>query len=403
MRRALRREPTAAELYLAHQQGAGGAVKLLAGGSNPAAASVGRAAINLNGGGDGMTSSDFANQWVDKFNGGTAQPVNMDIAQLAEIAGSPYASPGQKAVVQALIQQKMQAQDPMYQMGLEKQQLELDALRNPKPEQMTPYQQAQIDIAKQRLQNDIEKAGGAANVEVQSANVLEDGTTIMPLKNGEVLVRGPDGAELKGQAAADAIAKANQQRVENESAVYYGRRQGQNAAEADTGAAAAAAGEAGKQAIDLSGEAYKSYGKLAQASTNISDAISAIDAGGKAGAIDKFLPNVTQASAELKNAMDRMGLDVIGAVTFGALSEGELNLAMETAVPRNLNETELRAWLVNKQAANQKAQQMLMDVAVFLGTPGNTLAGWIEKNKAASAPKATYRYNIDTGEIEAIQ
>lgn len=42
--------------------------------------------------------------------------------------------PGASAVVQSLYGREMQQNDPMYQMGLEKSKLELDALRNPKPE-----------------------------------------------------------------------------------------------------------------------------------------------------------------------------------------------------------------------------------------------------------------------------
>ena len=65
--KALGREPTAGELYLAHQQGAGGAAKLL---SNPQAAAadlVGADAVRLNGGSDGMTAADFAGLWGEKL------------------------------------------------------------------------------------------------------------------------------------------------------------------------------------------------------------------------------------------------------------------------------------------------------------------------------------------------
>lgn len=62
----LGRDVTPAELYLAHQQGGGGAYKLL---SNPSAA-VGGDAIALNGGVSGQTGGAFANHWIDKFNGG---------------------------------------------------------------------------------------------------------------------------------------------------------------------------------------------------------------------------------------------------------------------------------------------------------------------------------------------
>ena len=67
---ALGRDPTPGELYLAHQQGAGGAIKLLTNPDAPAAAVVGERAVALNGGRPGMTAGQFASQWVNKFGGG---------------------------------------------------------------------------------------------------------------------------------------------------------------------------------------------------------------------------------------------------------------------------------------------------------------------------------------------
>ncbi len=67
--RTLGRDVTPAELYLAHQQGAGGAAKIL---SNPDAAAssiVGGKAVALNGGTPGMTAGDLAGLWAGKFNG----------------------------------------------------------------------------------------------------------------------------------------------------------------------------------------------------------------------------------------------------------------------------------------------------------------------------------------------
>ncbi len=50
---------------------------------------------------------------------------------LIGMTSADWATPEQQAVVQALLGQDMQQSDPMYQMGLEKTRLELDALRNP--------------------------------------------------------------------------------------------------------------------------------------------------------------------------------------------------------------------------------------------------------------------------------
>jgi hypothetical protein len=68
--KALGREPTPGELYLAHQQGAGGAAKLLANPDADAASVVGADAVRLNGGRVGMTAGQFARLWTSKFEGG---------------------------------------------------------------------------------------------------------------------------------------------------------------------------------------------------------------------------------------------------------------------------------------------------------------------------------------------
>jgi hypothetical protein len=71
--RRLGREPSAGELYLAHQQGAGGAAKLLANPDALASSVVGNAAARLNRGA-GMTAGAFANQWINKFGTPVVRP-----------------------------------------------------------------------------------------------------------------------------------------------------------------------------------------------------------------------------------------------------------------------------------------------------------------------------------------
>lgn len=64
----LGRAPTAGELYLAHQQGASGALNLLTHPGANAADIVGRAAVVQNGGSPDMTAAQFANLWTSRFN-----------------------------------------------------------------------------------------------------------------------------------------------------------------------------------------------------------------------------------------------------------------------------------------------------------------------------------------------
>lgn len=67
LQRSLGREPTPGELYLAHQQGATGASKLLGNPQAPAISLVGLDAVRNNRGNDKMTAQDFADQWISQF------------------------------------------------------------------------------------------------------------------------------------------------------------------------------------------------------------------------------------------------------------------------------------------------------------------------------------------------
>lgn len=65
--KSLGREPSDAELYLAHQQGAGGAAKMLANPNARAGDIVGDRAVQVNGGNPNMTAGAFANKWLTKY------------------------------------------------------------------------------------------------------------------------------------------------------------------------------------------------------------------------------------------------------------------------------------------------------------------------------------------------
>ena len=147
----------------------------------------------------------------------------------------------------------------------------------------------------------------------------------------------------------------------------------------------AATEDAAKAGIKMSGEAIAQLNKVKTSIRNINDAIQAIDEGAETGPIISRLPSVTQASIELDNVRSRMGLDIIGSVTFGALSEGELNLALSTALPTNLEPPALKQWLIDKRNAQQKLARELEGAAIFLGQPGNTPAKYLELMRDAGA------------------
>jgi hypothetical protein len=222
------------------------------------------------------------------------------------------------------------------------------------------------NTALDRNQRKAEAGVGGSN-KVQSSTTTPDGTTILVMKDGTTKVISAQGVELTGQARADAI-KASE--------LFGAEIQGMRAQERGLGDLTA------KQV----NQAFAQIGKIKTNLGNIDEAIAAIDAGANTGVIASKLPNITAASVQLANIRNTLGLDVIGSVTFGALSEGELNLALDTALPTNLAPKDLRAYLVNKKTAQTKLAGYLTEQATYLSKKGNSLAGWLEKveNKATS-------------------
>lgn len=89
--RALGRTPEPWELYLAHQQGLGGAIKLLTNPDAPASSLVKAKAITQNGGRLDMTAREFAGLWQQKFGGTPAGAVG------------PAGAPGQVTTTPATV------------------------------------------------------------------------------------------------------------------------------------------------------------------------------------------------------------------------------------------------------------------------------------------------------------
>lgn len=135
-----------------------------------------------------------------------------------------------------------------------------------------------------------------------------------------------------------------------------------------------------RQSVSLSGEFFENTQAARSSLTNINEAIAAIDDGAQSGPIiNRFTPTIRDSTVRLRNAGNRLGLDVISSVTFGALSEAELDLAMQTAMP-NLPPQELRKWLVDRREAQEKLANELEDAALFMSR-GGTLDEFIERSR----------------------
>ena len=233
---------------------------------------------------------------------------------------------------------------------------------------------------------------------IRSSKILPSGTVVAVTDTGPV-VYDAGGNVLTGDAAVAAVQEAENRGIDLARETNRGRAVGTNEGEAATAAAAEGAKAAGKQGQELALAAFNAASSARGTVSNIDEAIDALDKGANSGVIESRFPTWNAATIELENAANRLGLDVIGSVTFGALSEGELRLAMQTALPLNLSPPDLKDWLQRKRAAQMKLIGYMEEQARFLAKPGNTLADWLEKvngkapaGRREAAPPANRSY-----------
>lgn len=129
----------------------------------------------------------------------------------------------------------------------------------------------------------------------------------------------------------------------------------------------------------------KGISTIDDAIKTVSDALSTGENLG-VGPLRKYLPKWNEASAKLQNIANKMGLDVVSSVKFGALSEGEMKMAMSTGMPPNLTGRQLLDWLREKKAAQQKLGDYLKQASLFIGSQKadgtyNTRQDWMRQGQ----------------------
>lgn len=148
-----------------------------------------------------------------------------------------------------------------------------------------------------------------------------------------------------------------------------------------------AKGDAAKLAIKKSEEAFDKIAPIRKGISNYDEVIRLVDEGADTGVIASRFPSMKQASIELDTLQGELGLDVIGNTTFGALSASELQFALDTALPKKLEGQALKAWVQRKKAAQEKLLAYTQEAATYLGTPGNTVSGWLTLQKERALDK----------------
>ena len=202
------------------------------------------------------------------------------------------------------------------------------------------------------------KESATTRKKVQSSKLLPGGLVQIVMDDGEIRTVKPKEAE--GLMIRQA---------EERGAELQGLRSGER--------------EEAKNASKQSISSFKELTKVNKNISNLREGIKLLNEGAGTGVIEKRFPSFKAAAIKLDNLQGRLGLDVIGNTTFGALSESELAFALETAIPLGLEKEDLKQWLTNRMSAQEKLSNYLNEAAIFLGTPGNTIADFMQQKKKA--------------------
>lgn len=245
---------------------------------------------------------------------------------------------------------------------------------------------AQRNVQTGKVIKDPRASARAATIgldEVKSSKILDDGTVIQVLKDGNTRVVSPSGEELKGNDRTQAIIDSQEFGVDIQQRRAKGRELGKGA---------------GKIAIDA-------FDKVAKIRENVLDYQRGIDLiekeGATTGFIADFLPNMRAATRKFANLRRKLGLNVVASVTFGALSEGELNLAMDVALPKGISPEETVKWIKDRMAAQQKLADNLEDAALYLAD--HSVADLIRRNRAMKQSAEIKKEKIVTPQESGIK
>lgn len=231
----------------------------------------------------------------------------------------------------------------------------------------------------------------------QSSQILPDGTSIFLTSKNNIVVKNAAGEVLSGKDAINAVREAQSYGVDiaAEKAKLIEENKQIQRKEYEPQIERGKAEE--KQAVTLSGQYAERLDKINENILTLDEAANRIQEGldkGEdlgIGPIRQFLPKLSAAAQDMRSIANRLGLGVVSSVTFGALSEGELKLAMSTGLPTGMKGQDLLNWIQDRKAAQQKLANYLENAAIYLGEPGHTLADFrkMMKEKKGQSPVQT--------------
>ena len=220
------------------------------------------------------------------------------------------------------------------------------------------------------------KDAAGAGFEVFKSEILPNGTSVMVSRDGLTRVQDATGKVLTGADATLAIEMAREAETRYRRNIAGAEAGAKAGVEAETRPGIERSVEEAKNAAKIANDALTGLTKISGNIATLNRALQLSNNGANTGVIARYFPNITASSVELANLRNQLGLDVVGGATFGALSAGELNLALDTALPTGLDEPQLAEWLKTKIAAQEKVRAELLKKAKHF-SKGGTVSSWI--------------------------
>ena len=133
-----------------------------------------------------------------------------------------------------------------------------------------------------------------------------------------------------------------------------------------------------KAGLEIGINALNSLAPIESNISQLNEVVRLIDSGAGTGPIRSMLPGFTDATNELRRLNAAMGLNIVQRTTFGSLSKGELDLALNVAMPENLREPALRDWAIEQARVQTILLGEIQEQAHFMGGGQKTITDWLE-------------------------
>lgn len=236
--------------------------------------------------------------------------------------------------------------------------------------------QAELDLKREEFEwKKNQPAGGAENADVQSSDILDDGTVIQVLKSGGTRVVDPSGNVLSGAARAEAIKVAQNYGAEIQSARAGGRT---------------ASTEAAKDTAKYKSTLFDSINNGNRTLNKYEMALEQIDKGAESGPVMKMLPSLQDSTLLVDTIRKDIGMEIVGSGVLGVNpTDADVKLAMEVAIPEGLRpdvlkkEIKRRAQVIQDLNSVQRKYYKMLDSGK---TKGDILR-MAEEKRAASKEK----------------